>query len=115
MGLADRQYMRDRNGGAMAVPVWLAILILNVIIFLAQYSRGVQSDDAFQHYGALSLDGLKHGMVWQFLTFQFLHGGKTHLLFNMIALWSFGRPVEMMLGKRKFLRLYLVSGFIGGL
>ena len=65
-------------------------------------------------YGALSLDGLLHWRLWQFLTFQFLHGGLPHLLINGFVLFSFGRMLEAELGKSSFLKLYLLSGFAGG-
>ncbi len=64
---------------------------------------------------ALSAKGIKHGLVYQLLTFQFLHGGVWHLLMNMICLYFFGRPMEELLGGKGMLRLYLVSGVIGGL
>lgn len=48
---------------------------------------------------------------WQLLTHVFLHGSVTHLLFNMIALWSFGRVLERVWGNRRFLLFYLVCGF----
>jgi membrane associated rhomboid family serine protease len=64
---------------------------------------------------ALSLPGLAHGYVWQFLTFQFLHGGLFHLLCNLIVLFFFGRALEEHLGRNRFLRLYLISGVLGGL
>jgi rhomboid family protein len=67
------------------------------------------------NYFALSLDGLKHGFIWQLLTFQFLHAGWLHLFFNLLAIFFFGRPVEMVLGRGRFLTLYLSSGVIGGL
>ena len=47
---------------------------------------------------------------WQLLTHVFLHGSETHLLFNMIALWSFGRVLERVWGNRRFLLFYLVCG-----
>jgi membrane associated rhomboid family serine protease len=49
------------------------------------------------------------------LTFQFMHGSIWHLACNMIGLYFFGRAVEEMLGPRNMLRLYLLSGTIGGL
>lgn len=66
-------------------------------------------------YLALSLWGLQHGYVWQVLSFQFLHANFLHLLFNGFTLWMFGREVEEVLGKTRFLTLYFLSGAIGGL
>ena len=41
---------------------------------------------------------------------MFMHGGATHLLFNMSALWMFGTPVEQSLGTKKFLFIYFSAG-----
>ena len=51
---------------------------------------------------------------WQLFTHLFLHGGFTHLAFNMIALWSFGRVLERVWGNRRFLIFYLVCGVGAG-
>ncbi len=64
---------------------------------------------------SLSRDGIADGRVYQLLTFQFLHGSPMHLLMNMIGLYFFGRAVEELLGSMGMLRLYLVSGMVGGL
>jgi membrane associated rhomboid family serine protease len=48
---------------------------------------------------------------WQVLTHMFMHGGFTHILFNMFALWMFGTAVEQVFGWKKFLTFYLLSGF----
>lgn len=66
-------------------------------------------------YLALSCDGLAHGLIYQLITYQFLHGGFLHLLFNMVTLWFFGRAVEDRLGSRRYLQLYFLSGVMGGL
>jgi len=63
----------------------------------------------------LSWDGLKHGYVWQLLSFQFLHAGLLHLIVDCWAIYAFGREVEIALGARRFLILYFSSGVIGGL
>lgn len=47
---------------------------------------------------------------YQVFTYMFLHGGVSHLFFNMFALWMFGRQLEMELGSQKFLAYYLVCG-----
>jgi len=53
--------------------------------------------------------------IWRLLTFQFLHAGTYHLLFNMLALLFFGEVVERSLGGRRFLAFYLVCGVFGAL
>jgi len=48
--------------------------------------------------------------VWQPLTYMFLHGSISHILFNMLSLWMFGVELERMWGTRFFTRYYLVCG-----
>jgi membrane associated rhomboid family serine protease len=43
---------------------------------------------------------------WQLVTYAFLHGGLTHLLFNMLALYMFGTEIERLLGGRRYLVYY---------
>jgi membrane associated rhomboid family serine protease len=69
----------------------------------------------FYNYFALSVDGLRHGFVWQLLTYQFMHAGLLHILLNSWAIFVFGRAIEEALGGRKFLTLFLTSGVVGGL
>ena len=52
---------------------------------------------------------------WTPLTYLFLHGGGTHLLFNMISLFFFGPRVESRLGGPQFLGLYFISGIMGAI
>lgn len=52
---------------------------------------------------------------WALVTYMFLHGGLSHLLFNMLGLFFFGSRVEARLGERRFITLYLVSGITGAL
>jgi len=53
-------------------------------------------------------------MPWQLLTSMFLHGGFVHLAVNMFVLWSFGNQLDQVIGTKKFLMLYFISGLFGG-
>ncbi|HWC60941.1 MAG TPA: rhomboid family intramembrane serine protease, partial [Verrucomicrobiae bacterium] len=111
MGLADRHYMREPTSHwRFSATVMLVVLL--VVAFILQH---MVSEDFEAHYLALSLDGIKRGFVWQLLSFQFLHAGLMHLILNGFTLWMFGREVEQVLGKARFLTLYFLSGAIGGL
>jgi membrane associated rhomboid family serine protease len=50
---------------------------------------------------------------WRFLTSAFAHGGLTHIAFNMYALWVMGSYLEPMLGRARFVAIYLLSA-LGG-
>src|SRR6266498_1680184 len=111
--LADRQYMR-RDNAPTHWSATIVLLVFNAVVFFLEYSNGDRSKDWVLDYGALSLAGLKRGFIWQFITFQFLHAGLPHLVFNSLGLYFLGRPLEGMLGRRDFLKLYLFSGDLGG-
>jgi membrane associated rhomboid family serine protease len=94
----------------------VVLLVVNVVAFILQnvlyrFFSTFPTDDYF----ALSVEGLRHGFVWQLLTYQFMHGGWLHLLLNCWAIYVFGRAVEETLGWKSFLTLYFASGVIGGL
>lgn len=84
------------------------LLIINVIMFVATMVIGeTQFNNLFGlHYPENSVFE-----PWQILTHMFMHGGFTHLLFNMFALWMFGTTVEQRLGSKKFIILYFAAGF----
>lgn len=56
-----------------------------------------------------------HGWVWSFVTYMFMHGSVTHILFNMLALFIFGTHVERQMGSREFLLFYFVTGILAGI
>ncbi len=47
-------------------------------------------------------------LPWQIVSYGFLHGGLSHLFFNMFGLWMFGREVEQWWGKARFLQFYFI-------
>jgi len=111
--LEDRTYMRRRS----FTPRWsmtLLLVIANVAAFILQRLVENAWPQIIRNSG-LSVTGLSHGYAWQLLTFQFMHAGWLHLLFNCLAIYMFGREVEEALGRKGFLMLYFSSGILGGL
>ncbi len=70
-----------------------------------------------QSFFELDSSKVSKGQIWRLLTYAFCHTrlDPTHILFNMLGLWWFGRTLEQMYGSREFLWFYLVSAFISGL
>ncbi len=113
--LEDRDYMRQ-SVYEPRISFTVAILIVNAIVFIIELATcGYPIRFAENNYFALSLPGLEHGYLWQLLTFQFMHAGFLHILFNSWAIYMFGRQIEESLGPVKFLSLYFSGGIIGGL
>jgi membrane associated rhomboid family serine protease len=83
-------------------------------VLQAYLTRNIEAQRIFSLL-ALQPPLVARGMVWQLVTYMFLHGGTMHILFNMLLLWMMGREVEMTLGGRTFLRLFFVCGVVAGL
>lgn len=114
--LEDRDYMRQPDY-LPRISLTVVLLVVNAIVFVFELLVSGHSHSLFieDHYFALSVEGLKHGFVWQLLTFQFMHAGLLHLVVNCWAIYVFGRAIEETLGRKKFLILYLSSGVVGGI
>ena len=99
----------------------VVLLVIYALVFIVECAVSphplAHTPDNFfiDNYLALSLDGLKHGFVWQLFTYQFLHAGILHLVCNGWAIYMFGRILEDVLGARNFLLITLSSGVLGGL
>ena len=93
---------------------WL--LIVNTCVFLLCFVGGNTLQRHVTALLALSAEGaVRTFMVWQVFTYMFVHFGLLHLLFNMLALWMFGLPIEQSWGTRRFLKFYFQCGVVAGL
>jgi membrane associated rhomboid family serine protease len=94
-----------------AIPV---LIIVNVIVFAITFAVPDMDEKMF-HWLALYFPQNPHFHYGQFLSNMFMHGGFTHILFNMYALWAFGSPLELIWGKNKFLLFYFLCGLGAGI
>lgn len=98
-----------RTSSSAIPPVVKNLIIINVIMLLATY---VLSMRGFDLANILGLHYFKSPdfRPYQLVTHMFMHGGFLHLLFNMFALWMFGRVLENVWGARRFFIFYFVTG-----
>lgn len=136
-----RQARTIAGGRVSATPVVTYVLFaLNVLAYLAEVVRPeivdrfsmvgarlvgpdgghLPADGAYFVLGTLRTEGVAGGEWERMLTSAFLHVspfegafGFLHITMNMVALWQLGRVVELMLGRLRFVVLYLVSA-LGG-
>ncbi len=87
-------------------------MILMGIVFLLQM---VVSYRMNFYLGLVPIMVWKKFFLWQLFTYLFLHGGITHLLFNLLALWMFGGALENDWGSKKFLFYFFFCGIGAGL
>lgn len=94
----------------MGLTRWVLRLILaNALVYLLQEARPAITGE----FGFVPVQFLTK--PWTLITYMFLHGDFSHILFNMLGLLFFGPRLELELGERNFLLLYVVSGLMAGL
>lgn len=110
------------GGFSVFPPVIKNLLIINVAVFFVQMLAenlllgGVRLGLLLNVWFALNpiYEGFNF-QVWQLVTYQFMHGGFSHIFFNMLMLWMFGMEIENYWGSKKFLIYYLLCGIVAGL
>lgn len=90
-------------------PVVKNLIIINVLLLLATFVLKNMDIDLSDYLG-LHYPASEKFRLHQVFTHMFMHGGLTHLFFNMFALWMFGRVLESVWGPKRFLFYYLVTG-----
>lgn len=122
MGYSERDYYRDdtpgEGMGIAAQSMMVRLIVINVVIFLADWVTAGGSDHWLFNALAVSGDTVAQPLHWyQFLTAGFLHShkGLWHILGNMFGLYVFGRGIEERLGGKELLRLYLAAIVLGNI
>ena len=93
------------------------IILINVFLFLVfSLLAGIFGQDAVFSDIALQPSSILSGeKLWTIITSMFMHGGVLHLLFNMFSLFFVGNFVERIVGKKRFLVFYILSGIFAGI
>lgn len=108
----------------------ITIAIICVVTYLAQLvsaaapvktmllhpdANYVLIDDVLTFLLSIHGIGISCGFFWTPLTYMFLHGSWSHLLFNMVGLLTIGTAIERQYGLKRFLIIYFLGGILGGL
>ncbi len=86
------------------------LLIANIVVFLADMALTRMSAFNMTDWFALHNFQSEKFSPIQLVTYMFMHGGLSHIFFNMFALVMFGRILEQVWGGKRFLIYYLVTG-----
>lgn len=106
-----------RRAAFLTAPVTLALIALNVVVFIAEVVLGGSEDaDTLIGLGALWPPLLlEQAEWWRLLTAAFLHFGPIHIASNMFVLWVLGRLLEPMLGSVRMLAIYLAGAVLSSI
>jgi len=104
-------YRQSQSPFANLTPVVKSLLIINLVCFIpfvvlsdVSYDNLIVSNSGLFYFNSPLF------RVWQLVTYMFIHGSWTHILFNMFALFSFGPILEYAIGPKRFFNLYFICG-----
>src|SRR5665647_321552 len=90
-------------------PVVKNLIMINILMLVATWALKSAGIDLTEKLG-LFYPGSEHFRPYQFVTHMFMHANFMHLLFNMFALYMFGKVLEMVWGSKRFLIYFFVTG-----
>ncbi len=90
-------------------PVVKNLIIINALMLFATYILELKGIDLSRTLGLHYVQSPDF-KPYQLVTHMFMHGGLMHLVFNMFALWMFGRVLESVWGPKRFFIYYFVTG-----
>lgn len=97
---------------------WL--IVSNVLVYLLGQAGNIfglpwiNERALLETFGLYPASVINEGMFWTPFTYMFLHGGALHLVFNMMAIYLLGPDLEQTFGRGRFMGLYFLSGWLGG-
>jgi len=94
-----------------------ALITINIGVFILQFisSHLLGSNFIDLNFGLVPIRVTNELMLWQLVTYMFLHGGFFHIFFNMLTLFMFGNELERYWGTPRFLNYYFITGIGAGI
>jgi membrane associated rhomboid family serine protease len=116
----DRTKVRTIRSASGVPIVTRALIVINVIVFLAETASGVRLGGCTQSCGTVWDHGVLLGpaisdqhQYWRIVTGGFLHDGLLHIAVNMLSLYFVGSALEPAIGRLNFAAIYAVSLLAG--
>lgn len=109
--------LRDSPASLSLTLTCLAVFAMTSISWrISPFGHSLPPLSPYLHYCfGMYLPVLRQGAVWQPFTYIFLHGSLLHLVVNTVMIASFGPTVERLVGSKRFVWLFLLTGAMGGL
>jgi membrane associated rhomboid family serine protease len=102
--------------GGPATRTVKTLIIANVSVYVLQVVSHLLGSHFIDLYlGLIPVRVTRDLMLWQLVTYMFLHGGVFHIFFNMLTLFMFGNELERYWGTRRFLNYYFITGIGAGI
>ncbi len=97
----------------LSITTWL--IIINVAFFIITFPLIIINENLVAYLALQPTNFFNGQFLWTLITSMFMHGGIFHLIVNMFVLFSLGSLSEKIIGKKRYLWFYIISGIIAGL
>lgn len=112
-------YRKPKKLKKFKFTITLLLILINIAFFITLLALGFFKDECNKticNEVALTPSYILNGeKLWTIFTTMFVHGSPLHLTVNMLSLFFIGSFLEMLIGKRRFLAIYLASGIMASL
>ncbi|MFO1446521.1 rhomboid family intramembrane serine protease [Bacillus sp. Bva_UNVM-123] len=95
-------------------PVVTAIISIHIVLYLLVEIPFMKGSWLFEQFAGVNLY-IVDGQYWRLVTPIFIHAGFSHMLFNSFSLVLFGPALEQILGKAKFIFVYITTGILANI
>lgn len=110
-----RLHLAPGRGALWLTLTCVAIFAMQRVAARTDLVTGRSFEDLLIYCFGLHWPLLARGFFWQPFTYMFLHGSWQHLAMNLLTVLLFGSGLEAEIGTRRFLRVFVLSGVVGGL
>ncbi|MEM4271637.1 MAG: rhomboid family intramembrane serine protease [Candidatus Pacearchaeota archaeon] len=107
-------YARKRSAFS-AMPITWQLILLNLFCFFVSFILWLAYPASIGLSALVPANIIAGKYFWTLVTHMFLHSGFFHLFFNMFTLFYLGSFCERIIGRKRFIRFYLISGVLAGL
>jgi len=110
------RYQGRKKGFFERMSLTNTLVLINVVVFMLLWISILSGfTETIINYLALNPTLFFQGYVWTLFTSMFMHIIFIHLFVNMISLFFIGNFVEKLIGRRRYLWFYMISGLVGGI
>jgi len=93
--------------------VTMILILINVVAFIF-FTILIRLNIPLDYIAIKPLNILQGKYLWTFITSMFMHGSFFHIFANMFSLFFIGSLVEKILGVKRYLYFYMLSGLLAG-
>lgn len=111
----DVIYINRKKPIVTYVIIALCVVIFFIDQITGKLALGYFSTGYLTVFGMKINDAISQGQVWRLFTSVFLHASAQHIGFNMLALYFWGRHIEALYGRKNYIFIFLLAGFLGSM